>query len=201
MVISYTQLLAREYRGKLDERADQFIATAVAGALQMETLLRDLREYWAVNEQVEHTGPVNCTQALEKALGFLLIAIRESNAIVTRDALPTVIAEELPLVLLFQNLVGNALKYHQPNVPPQVHISAKRDADVWAFAVGDNGIGIEAEHLERVFAPFKRLHGRENPGTGMGLAICQKIVERYGGQIWVESTYGRGSTFKFTLPA
>ncbi len=200
MVTSYTQLLARQYKGKLDRQADQFIAYAVEGAQRMETLLRDLREYWWVNDQkIEQNGPVDCNRVLEKVLANLEAGIQESGAVVTHDPLPTVIAEELPLVLLFQNLIGNAIKYHRSNEPAHVHILARRKANLWTFSVHDSGIGIEAEYLEVIFAPFKRLHGKEYPGTGLGLAICQKIVERYGGWIWVESAYGEGSTFYFTF--
>ena len=202
MVTSYTQLLAREYKGRLDQQADQFIAYAVEGAQRMETLLRDLREYWSVNEQkIEQPIPIDCNQVLEKALDLLKIAIQQGGGLVTHDPLPTVMGEELPLVLLFQNLIGNALKYHRPGEPPRIHVSAQRSVNVWNFSVRDNGLGIEAEHLEKIFAPFKRLHGSDYAGSGIGLAICQKIVERYGGRIWAEFEYEQGSTFHFTIPA
>jgi PAS domain S-box-containing protein len=202
MVMSYTQLLARQYKGKLDQHADQYIGYAVQGAERMETLLRDLREYWSVNEQkLNEPVPVECEHVLAKALDLLAAPVRESGGLVTHDPLPTIVAEETPLVLLFQNLIGNALKYHRPDEPPRIHVSAERSKSVWIFAVRDNGIGIEAEHAEKIFAPFKRLHGAEFAGSGIGLAICQRVVERYGGRVWVESEYGQGSTFRFTLPA
>jgi two-component system CheB/CheR fusion protein len=202
MVMSYTQLLARQYKGKLDPQADQFIAFAVEGAERMESLLRDLREYWSVNDQqTADPKPVDCGQALTKALLFLDLRIRESGGLVSHDPLPTVMAEETPLVLLFQNLIGNALKYRRPGEPPHVHVTAEQGASVWSFSVRDNGIGIEAKHTEQIFAPFKRLHGAEYAGSGIGLAICQRVVERYGGRIWVESEYGQGSTFRFTIPS
>ncbi len=201
IMLSYTQLLARRYGGKLDAQADKFMQYAVEGALRMEALLKDLREYLLVNEQEsEQRVPVDCNLVLEKALRFLEVAIQESGGGVTHDSLPTVMAEEVPLDLLFQNIVGNGLKYHKPGEMPQVHISAERTGNAWNFSVADNGIGIEAENLEKVFAPFKRFHGAEYPGTGLGLAICQKIIERYDGRIWVESAYGQGSTFHFTIP-
>ncbi|MGH9632075.1 MAG: sensor histidine kinase, partial [Bryobacteraceae bacterium] len=202
MVMSYTQLLARQYKGRLDPKADQFIAHAVGGAKRMEALLRDLREFWSVNEQkIEKLTPVDCNRVIQEALAFLGSPIQESGAVVTHDSLPLLMAEELPLTLLFKNLIGNAIKYRRPEVPPRVGVTAQRSAAGWKISVADNGIDIEAEHLETVFAPFKRLHGGETTGTGLGLAICQKIVERYGGRIWIESTYGQGSTFHFTFPA
>lgn len=127
--------------------------------------------------------------------------VRESGAVITHDSLPAVTAEEFPLTLLLQNLIGNAIKYRREDQPPRIRVSAVRGAGAWNFSVTDNGIGIEAEHLETIFAPFKRLHGREYPGTGLGLAMCSKIVERYRGRIWVESTPGQGAAFHFTLPA
>jgi light-regulated signal transduction histidine kinase (bacteriophytochrome) len=203
MVVSYTQLLAREYKGKLDGQADQFIAYAVEGALRMEMLLKDLREYWSVNEHWrERPIPVDSNRVCAEILQILNAAIQESGARVTHDPLPTVIAEEVPLRLLFQNLIGNAIKYRRPDEPARIHIQARRTHGLWRFSVADNGIGIEAQHLETIFAPFKRLHGLdEYPGSGIGLAICKTVVERSGGQIWVESTYGQGSTFYYTLPA
>jgi len=203
MVVSYTQLLARDYKGKLDGRADQFIAYAVEGALRMETLLKDLREYWSVNEQWhERPLPVDANRVCEEILRDLNASILESGAKITHEQLPTVMVEEVPLRLLFQNLIGNAIKYRRPSVPAQVHIQARRADGFWRFSVADNGIGIEGQHLETIFAPFKRLHGLDQyPGSGIGLAICKKVVERSGGQIWVESTYGQRSTFYFTLPA
>ena len=202
MVMSYTQLLEREYKGRLDANGHKFIAHAVEGAERMEALLTDLREYWSVNEQrVEKLMPVDCNGVLEKALAYLEMRVRESGALVTHDPLPTVMAEEVPLALLFQNLIGNAIKYHRPDEPPRIHVSFTHGDGAWNFAVTDNGIGIDAEFLQMIFAPFKRLHGREYPGTGIGLAMCQKIVERYGGRIWAESAGGKGSAFHFTIPA
>jgi PAS domain S-box-containing protein len=202
MVTSYTQLLARQYKGKLDQQADQFIAYAVEGAQRMEMLLKGLRDYWAVNEEkVEQTVLVDCNLVLEKALAYFELPIQETGAVVTHDLLPTVIAEELPLVLVFKNLIGNALKYNQSAETVRIHVSARKSAKVSIVSVRDNGIGIEPEHLGKIFAPFKRLHGSEYPGSGLGLAICQRVVERYGGRIWVESIYGQGSTFHFTIPA
>ena len=203
MVVSYTQLLARKYKGKLDGQADQFIAYAVEGALRMETLLKDLREYWAVNEHwLEHPVPVDCSRVCEEVLQVLNAVIQESRASVTYDRLPIVMAEEVPMRLLFQNLIGNAIKYRRRDESAQIHIRTRRKDGLWRFSVADNGIGIEAQHLNTIFASFKRLHGLdEYPGSGIGLAICKKIVERSGGQIWAESTHGQGSTFHFTLPA
>jgi two-component system, chemotaxis family, CheB/CheR fusion protein len=202
MVMIYTQLLASEYAGELGPNADKFIARAVEGAKRMEALLTDLREYWSVNEQrVENLVPVDCNRVLEKALAYLEMQVRESGAVVAHDPLPTVMGEEIPLTLLFQNLIGNAIKYRRPDEPPRISISAAREGGAWNFAVTDNGIGIDAEFLQVIFAPFSRLHGREYPGTGIGLAMCQKIVERYRGRIWAESAKGRGSTFHFTIPA
>ena len=201
MVTSYAQLLAKEYRGKLGKDADTYIGYAVEGAQRMETLLKDLRSYWAVNEEkLGEAVRVDCNAALKNALELLAIPIKEAGAIITHDSLPMVTAENLPLVLLFQNLIGNALKYRSEAAPPEIHISSQQKDREWDFSVRDNGIGIEEEHLEQIFAPFKRLHGREIPGSGIGLAICQKIVERYGGRIWAESDYGKGSTFHFTIP-
>jgi two-component system CheB/CheR fusion protein len=201
MVVSYTQLLAKDYKGKLDGRANQFIAYAVEGAERMETLLRNLREYWSVHE---HWGNdparVDCKVAFDKAAQNLGRAIQDSGARLKHDALPSVAAEEVPLVLLFQNLIGNAIKYRRAEEPPNIHVSAHKQDGMWHFYVMDNGIGIDAQHLHTIFAPFKRLHGSDKyPGTGLGLAICKKIVERAGGRIWAESS-GRGATFHFTIP-
>ena len=202
MVMSYTELLGREYKGGLGPTADKFIAHAIEGAERMEALLTDLREYWSVNERrVENLVPVDCNGVLEKALAYLEMRMQESGAVVTHDSLPIVMAEEIPLTLLFQNLIGNAIKYRRPDVPPRIHVFAAHNDGAWNFAVTDNGIGIDAEFLQMIFAPFKRLHGREYPGTGIGLAMCQKIVERYRGRIWAESEEVQGSTFHFTIPA
>ena len=202
MVTSYTQLLAKEYREKLGKNAETYIGYAVEGAQRMETLLKDLRNYWAVNEEkLGEPVRVDCNAALKAALDVLAIPIKETGAVVTHDPLPAIRADEVTLALLFQNLIGNALKYHRDGIPPKIHISAQQNHHEWNFAVRDNGIGIEEENLKKIFAPFKRLHGREIPGSGIGLAICQKIVTRYRGRIWAESEYGKGSTFHFTFPA
>jgi two-component system CheB/CheR fusion protein len=201
MVMTYTQLLARNYQSGLDERATLYIRQAVLGAKRMETMLNDLREYWSVDEQkIEELIPIDCNLVFDRALGYLQTAIESSGAVVTHDPLPAVLAEQAPVTLLFQNLIGNAIKYRRQDAPPQVHVSAHKNETAWKFSVTDNGIGIEPKYLKEIFLPFKRLHGGEYPGTGLGLAMCQRIVERYKGRIWVESRYGQGSTFEFTLP-
>jgi light-regulated signal transduction histidine kinase (bacteriophytochrome) len=200
MVVNFTQLLARECEGKLGGEADQFIAYSVEGALRIEALLKALLAYWEVSgrEQDSFTS-IDCGAVLAKALLHLEVAVAESGAIVTSDPLPTVVAEEVMLTQLFQNLISNSIKFRGAETP-RIHVSAVRDAEGWMFAVRDNGIGIEPQDAGRVFGMFKRLHGSEIPGTGIGLALCKKIVEREGGRIWVESEAGRGATFKFTIP-
>jgi light-regulated signal transduction histidine kinase (bacteriophytochrome) len=201
MVTSYTQLLAEEFEADSNPRTQEYIDYAVKGAKRMEALLNDLREYWAVSDQkVDQFVPVAADPALHQALIYLESAIQESGAEITQDSLPTVPSEPYPLILLFQNLVGNAIKYRRSGVTPHIHVSAKRNGVEWTFSVADNGIGIEPQHVEEIFTPFKRLHGWEYSGTGLGLAMARKIVERYRGKIWVESSYGEGSTFYFTLP-
>jgi PAS domain S-box-containing protein len=200
MVGSFTQLLAKRYKGKLGDDADDFIAFAVDGARRMQALINDLLSYSRVGTRGKEFTPTNSESVLEEALANLQKAIEETGAAVTHDPLPTVWADSVQLVQLFQNLIGNALKFHGAE-PPRVHISAqRRDAD-WRFAVRDNGIGIDPKYADRIFVIFQRLHSREEyPGAGMGLAIAKKIVERHGGSIGVESQPVKGSTFYFTIP-
>jgi PAS domain S-box-containing protein len=200
MVASYTQLLQRRYKGKLDADADEFIAFAVDGANRMQRLIRDLLAYSRVETQGRDLVTVASEEALEQAIQNLRGAIEESGALVTHDPLPAVLGDEMQLIQLFQNLVGNAIKYQYPGVP-RVHISSvKNDERKWMFSVKDNGLGIESQYFEKIFGMFQRLHRRDEfAGTGMGLAICKKIVERHGGSIAVESQPGQGSTFRFAL--
>lgn len=201
MVASYTQLLARRYRGRLDADADDFINYAVDGANRMQTLIGDLLTFSRVNTKGEEAAPVACDLVLERALGNLKHAIGESRAVVTRDALPTLRGDPAQMTQLFQNLIGNAVKFRGAETP-RVHVSARRQGDEWLLSVSDNGIGIEPQFADRIFVIFQRLHRKEQyPGTGIGLAICKRIVERHGGRIWVESEPGRGATFHFTAPA
>ena len=200
MVVNFTELLGREYAGKLGDGADQFISYSVEGALRIEALLKDLLGYWEVAEREQNGfASIDSGTVLTKSLANLHAAIAESGAIITSDPMPTVIAEEVVLLQLFQNLISNSIKYRSAEIP-NIHVSAQRDSAGWLFAVRDNGIGIDAQDADRVFGMFKRLHGSEIPGTGIGLAICKKVVERQGGRIWVESIAGRGATFKFTIP-
>ncbi len=201
MVTSYTQLLAREYKSKLGKDADQFIAYAVEGAQRMEDLLKGMREYWQASERgEEHHAAIDCNEVLKKALLNLQKTITDSGAVVTHKPLPTIRAEEVALVQVFQNLIGNAIKYRSKK-PPQVHVSAvKNGKEEWVFSVKDNGIGIDPQYAEKIFGMFNRLNGRKYAGSGIGLAICRKVVERLGGRIWVESEKGRGADFKFTIP-
>jgi signal transduction histidine kinase len=200
MVTSYVQLLARRYKGKLGSDADDFIGFAEAGAIRMWKLIHALLTYSRVGMRVNQLELTDCEAILSQSLNNLKVAIEENGAVVTHDSLPTVMADNSQLVQLFQNLVGNAIKF-RGREPPRVHISAGPNGNSWIFSVRDNGIGIAPEYVERIFVIFQRLHGREEyPGTGIGLAICQKIVERHGGHIWVESQVGEGATFYFTLP-
>ncbi len=200
-VTSYVQLLAQRYKGKLDSDADDFIRFAVEGALRMWRLINDLLAYSRVGTPGMKLNPTDCETVFNDSLDNLKAAIEENGAVVTHDPLPTVMADPVQLGQLFQNLIGNAIKFRRTE-QPRVHVSASRIATGWTFSVCDNGIGIAPEYAHRIFVVFQRLHSREEySGTGIGLAICQKIVERHGGQIWVESEPGRGAAFHFTLPA
>jgi PAS domain S-box-containing protein len=201
MVASYCQLLQRRYKGRLDADGGDFLGFAVDGATRMQGLISDLLTYARVDSRGRPLRPTACGDAVDRAVANLKLAIEESGAAITRDELPTVRADETQLAQLFQNLIGNALKFRGAE-PPRIHVSAGRDGSEWVLGVRDNGIGIEPQFFERIFVIFQRLHGRgEYPGTGIGLALCKKIVERHGGRIWVESQPGQGSAFFFTLPA
>jgi len=200
MISSYLQLLDRRYKGKLDSDADEFIAFAVDGANRMQALIDDLLAYSRVGKHARPFQPVESEQALVQALTNLHMAIQESKAKVSYDPLPTVTADDSQLTQLFQNLIGNAIKFHNKKMPV-VHISAQPGPNEWIFSIRDNGIGIDPGYSDRIFEMFQRLHNRtEYSGTGIGLAICKKIVERHGGRIWVESQPNQGSTFYFTIP-
>jgi PAS domain S-box-containing protein len=200
MVASYTQLLSRRYKGKLDSDADEFIAFAVDGAGRMQRLIQDLLTFSRVGTKGKELLATSSEEALQQALINLRGAIEQSGAQVTHDLLPSVVADETQLIQLFQNLIGNGIKY-QKNGAPKVHVSAaKNGGDKYTFSVQDNGLGIDSQYFEKIFGMFQRLHKREEfAGTGIGLAICKKIVERHGGKISVESKVGEGSTFHFTL--
>jgi PAS domain S-box-containing protein len=200
MVASYVELLARRYKGKLDADADEFIAFAVDGATRMQALINALLVYSRVGTRAKEFEPTDCETLLDSTLAGLKAAIEESGASITRDPLPTIMADGTQLGQLFQNLIGNAIKFRN-HKPPEIHVSAKRSGKEWLFTVSDNGIGFDSQYAERIFVMFQRLHAKgEYPGTGIGLAICKKIVERHGGQIRVESKPGEGATFYFTIP-
>jgi PAS domain S-box-containing protein len=199
-VAGFVKLLERRYRGKLDEQADEFIKYICDGIERMHLLIKDLLIYSQVDTRGQVFEPTDCSIALESAVRSLRSAIDETHAEVTYDPLPAVMADASQLSRLFQNLVSNAIKFCDRR-PVKVHISAERKGDEWIFAVRDNGIGIDPEQAERIFVIFQRLHSREEyPGTGIGLAICKRIIERHGGRIWVKSEPGKGATFYFTLP-
>jgi signal transduction histidine kinase len=200
MVTAYTQLLAERYSGKLGADADQFIAYASDGALRMQVLIRDLLALSRVGKASAPRCAIDCNVLLAQVLQTLSASIVESGAVVTYSPLPTVTGHPTQLAQLFQNLIANAIKFRQ-KMGPTISVKAEKTEKEWRFSVSDNGIGIPPEELDNVFVIFKRLHTRsEYPGTGMGLAICKKTVEREGGRIWVESKIGCGSTFNFTLP-
>jgi signal transduction histidine kinase len=197
---AFSQLLGDRCRNKLDAKAEQYLNFIVDGATRMTELIRDLLAYSRVGVRPRPQA-APCQEALEVALANLQASIAEADARVTHDELPTIVAEPTHLVQLFQNLLGNAIKFRRPGVMPKVHVGARRDGGNWVFSVKDNGIGMAAKYYERVFLIFQRLHNREEyAGTGIGLAICKKIVEQYEGRMWIDSTVGQGSTFYFSLP-
>jgi len=201
MVAAYTQLLAERYRGKLDDNADKYIGYAVEGAVRMQALIEDVLAFSRVGRNGHEHQATDCDSAVDEAIKNLTAAVQESGVTVTRSPLPILVADQVHLVHLFQNLIGNAIKF-RGREPPVVKISAEKNGSEWLFTVADNGIGIAPEHKEFIFKIFQRLHTRsEYSGNGIGLAICRKIVEQHGGRIWVDSEAGQGSTFRFTLAA
>lgn len=205
MVSSYTQLLARRYQDQLDQDARDFIDFAVDGANRMQRLIQDLLSFSRVTTRGQPMKNLDVHDALGEAVHNLQAAIQESGALVSNSELPWILGDSTQISMIFQNLIGNAIKFHKPDEPPRVHVSARRDAargGFWVLSVQDNGIGIETRHFDRLFVIFQRLHGKQDyPGTGIGLALCKRIVERHGGNIWLESEAGVGTTFFFTLPS
>ena len=200
MVTAYTQLLAERYKGKLDESADKFIGYASEGAMRMQVLIQDLLAFSRVGRNGAVRALVDCNAVMEEVLQTLGTAIQESGALITQRKLPAIWADRTQMTQLFQNLIGNAIKFRGKE-PPVISVQGEKAGAQWSFSVSDNGIGIAPEYAESIFVVFQRLHARtEYPGNGIGLAICKKIVERYGGRIWVESQAGSGSTFKFNIP-
>jgi light-regulated signal transduction histidine kinase (bacteriophytochrome) len=198
-VVTFTQLLADRYKGKLDAEAGEFMGYTISAATRMRLLITDLLHYSRV---VHHEDiplkEVALNDAADLAAHNLQLAIQESNTVLEVGRLPTVLADKVQMIQLFQNLIGNAIKYRGSDTPV-IHIAAEQNGEEWVLSVRDNGAGIPAEYREYIFGVFKRLHGHEHAGTGVGLAICKSIVERHGGRIWVESEPGRGSTFKFSI--
>lgn len=201
MMASYSKLLERRYNDKLDTDANEFIGYIVDGAKRMQRLINDLLAYSRVGRTDMPIGEIDCNSILGRVINSMMPAIEESKAGITHDELPTLVGSDSNFIQLFQNLIGNAIKFHGPELPC-VHVSTVKEGGEWIFSVRDNGIGIEPQYTDRIFLLFQRLHGREQyTGTGIGLSICKKIVEKQGGRIWVESEYGKGSTFYFTFPA
>ena len=200
MIASYLQLLERKYKGKLDVKADKYIKFSVDGATRMQNLIDDLLDFSRVTTQAQEFEPTDLESIYKEVISNLEVSIKENKATISHESLPVVMVDKTQIVQVFQNLINNAIKFRSEN-KPKINISVKKEDDHWLFAVKDNGIGIDPKHSDRIFEVFKRLHKkRDYPGTGIGLAICKKIIERHGGRIWVESEFGKGSIFYFTLP-
>lgn len=201
MVGIYTQLFTRRYH-HLDADAEECIGYVLEGVQRMQLLIEDLLAYSRVGTRGQAFAPTDCQATVSRVLANLQAAIQEAGGVVTFDPLPTVMSDVVQLTQVFQNLIGNAIKFHRKDEPPRVHLSVVRKGAEWVFAVRDNGIGIDPKYADRIFVIFQRLHTRaEYPGTGIGLAICKKIVERHGGRMWLDSRPGDGTTFYFTIPA
>ena len=201
MIGSYTDLLAKRFNAKDDPDVKEMVGYVVEGVSRMTALINGMLNYSRVSEITPvPMDTVNSNAVLDGVLMNLDVSIKQSSAIIERQPLPEVRADDVQLMQVLQNLISNAIKYHREE-QPRVEIAARKQGEEWLFSIADNGVGIAPQYTERIFGVFKRLHGREIPGIGVGLAICKKIVERHGGRIWVESVPGRGSTFYFTLPA
>jgi light-regulated signal transduction histidine kinase (bacteriophytochrome) len=201
MITSYLQLVERRYADRLDADGAEFIRYAVEGASRMKTLIQDLLRLSRTGSQNTAFVPVSGQVLLGAALQNLEVAIQESEAQVTADPLPRLVADAGLLTQVLQNLIGNAIKFHAQGVQPRIHVSASSQGGEWVFSVSDNGLGIEPQHRGRIFQIFERLHSADDyAGSGMGLAIAQRIIEKHGGRIWVESKPGEGSTFYFSIP-
>jgi light-regulated signal transduction histidine kinase (bacteriophytochrome) len=200
-ITSFVQLLTRRLQGRLDAEAAEYLAFVEEGAQRLHHLLADLLAYTRAGGESQKVGAVDGDALFARVVADLHLAIAESGATITQDPLPTVWGDATRLGQVVQNLIGNALKFRDSSLP-RIHVSAQRQGEEWVFSVRDNGIGLDPKQAERVFGVFQRLHTRqEYAGTGIGLAICKKIIERHGGRIWVESEVGKGATFFFTLPA
>lgn len=198
---TFAELLSKKYRGALDAEADRFLDFMLRGAVRMNALVRDLLAYARLTTEEERPSSIALDEDLEAALTHLDQAISESGAAVTHDPLPTLQVDRGQMVRLFQNLIGNAVKYRQPDQAPKVHIAAEQKGAEWVISIRDNGIGFDPKYASTIFEPFKRLHtAEEYPGTGVGLAICRRIIQAQRGRIWAESQPGEGTTFFFTLP-
>jgi light-regulated signal transduction histidine kinase (bacteriophytochrome) len=199
-VVSCMQLLEKKYKSKLDADADQYLHYAVDSAVRMKALIQDLLTYSRIGTRGKPSQPTDCEKLVDETLRNLRSAIVETGAVITHDPLPTISGDDTQLSQVFLNLIGNAVKFRRDELP-RVHLSTRKNNNEWVFSVKDNGIGIESRHLERIFVIFQRLNKRaEYGGTGMGLAIVKKVVERHGGRVWVESEPGVGTTFYFTIP-
>jgi signal transduction histidine kinase len=196
----YVQLLAQRYKGKLDSEADDFIARLIEGVDRMQTMIKELLDYSRLDAKSTDFQRTDCGMVFGKAIANLQAIIDKHDVVVTHDHFPIVMAKDFLLVQLFQNLISNAIKFRSEE-PPRIHVSVDQQENAWLFSVQDNGIGFDPRYTERIFTLFERIHGRRKyPGTGIGLAICKKIVERHGGSIWGESVPGKGATFYFTIP-
>ena len=200
MVAAFCGRLSKDYGDRLDDRGKEYLSLAVSATSQMTRLLDDLVDFGRLGLEAARGSKFDATQVVDRVLENFDESIRESGAKISQDLLPLVYGNPIRFHRLMQNLIGNALKYVAEDVSPQIHVTANRDGAFWRFSVSDNGIGIEPRHYERIFEPFKRLHGKDRfQGNGLGLAICRKIVEGFGGEMSVSSNQGRGSTFSFTV--
>lgn len=200
MVTSFSQLLERNYKGRLDADADEFIDYIVDGGKRMESLISDLLDYSRVISQTRPMVTIDTGTAVKTAIGNLSSSIADSGAVITVDPLPAITGDLIQITMVFQNLLSNAIKFHGKK-HPVVHIGSEKEGGSWVFSVRDNGVGIDPEYHDKIFEIFQRLHAsREYEGTGIGLAICKRVIERHGGKIWVESELGKGSTFYFMIP-
>jgi len=200
-IASFTQLLEQRYKDKIDEDANDFINFIMEGAIRLQKLINDLLTFSCVGTLGKPFKSTDINKIIRDVKDNLIKLIEDSNALITNDPLPVVVADEAQLTQLFQNLISNAIKFHRKEIPPKVHISGDVKKNKWIFSIRDNGIGIEQENFNRIFVIFQRLHKRnEYGGTGIGLAICKKIVQRHGGKIWVDSEPLKGSTFHFSIP-